>query len=224
MKSLANPRKHILLMTATITPHNAPNLVRTDPVARLKDYEAALRFYLDLIDCPLYGIVFVENSDSDVTTLRKLVANRGLADRVEFLCNYGVHHYSEESPSIRRIQAARLRHDGLADCEGSWAGACGLENHRTVHCKKPAIGYRWRPGFFRCICRHEEQPHALDGHAPDGLDQRRIRSLISRRRRRPGLKNARNHDARIRAQTSSWRTLGSAISPRTASRWYPRFG
>ena len=95
VKSLANPRKHILLMTATITPHNAPNLVRTDPVARLKDYEAALRFYLDLIDCPLYGIVFVENSDSDVTTLRKLVANRRLADRVEFLCNYGVHHYSE---------------------------------------------------------------------------------------------------------------------------------
>jgi hypothetical protein len=82
-------------MTATITPHNAPNLARTDPIARLKDYEAALSFYLDLIDRPLFGIVFVENSDSDVSTLRNLVAARGMADRVEFLCNYGVYHYSD---------------------------------------------------------------------------------------------------------------------------------
>lgn len=82
-------------MTATITPENAPELARTDPVARLKDYADALAFYLALIDRPLHGIVFVENSDSDVTTLRQLVAFRGLTDRVEFLCNYGVHRYSE---------------------------------------------------------------------------------------------------------------------------------
>src|SRR5271163_719669 len=93
--SLADPTKHILLMTATITPHNAPSLVRVDPAARLRDYETALGFYLSLIDCPLHGIVFAENSDSDVTTLRQLVAAAGLTDRLEFLCNYGVHHYSE---------------------------------------------------------------------------------------------------------------------------------
>jgi hypothetical protein len=83
-------------MTATITPHNARNLARTDPVARLQDYYEALGFYLALIDRPLHGIVFVENSDSDVTTLRQLVASRGLTGRVEFLCNYGVHLYSEK--------------------------------------------------------------------------------------------------------------------------------
>jgi len=83
-------------MTATITPHNARNLARTDPVARLHDYNEALSFYLGLIDRPLHGIVFVENSDSDVTTLRQLVASRGLTGRVEFLCNYGVHLYSEK--------------------------------------------------------------------------------------------------------------------------------
>lgn len=83
-------------MTATITPHNARNLARTDPVARLQDYKEALGFYLGLIDRPLHGIVFVENSDSDVTTLRQLVAARGLSGRVEFLCNYGVHLYSEK--------------------------------------------------------------------------------------------------------------------------------
>ena len=92
---LENEVRHILLMTATITPDNAPELARTDPIARLKDYVDALTFYLTLIDRPLHGIVFVENSDSDVTTLRQLVALRGLTDRVEFLCNYGVHRYSE---------------------------------------------------------------------------------------------------------------------------------
>ncbi len=91
-----SPTKHILLMTATITPHHARNLARTDPVARLKDYDDALGFYLGLIDRPLHGIVFVENSDSDVTTLRELVASRGLTERVEFLCNYGVHLYAEK--------------------------------------------------------------------------------------------------------------------------------
>jgi hypothetical protein len=90
------PIRHILLMTATITPQNAPNLARIDPAMRLKDYESALGFYLGLIDRPLHGIVFVENSDSDVTTLRRLVASRGLTERVEFLCNYGVHLYSEK--------------------------------------------------------------------------------------------------------------------------------
>ncbi len=92
----SSPIKHILLMTATITPDNARNLARTDPATRLKDYDEALGFYLGLIDRPLHGIVFVENSDSDVTTLRQLVASRGLTDRVEFLCNYGVHLYSEK--------------------------------------------------------------------------------------------------------------------------------
>jgi hypothetical protein len=91
-----SPTRHILLMTATITPHNARNLARTDPIARLQDYHQALDFYLGLIDRPLHGIVFVENSDSDVTTLRQLVASRGLTGRVEFLCNYGVHLYSEK--------------------------------------------------------------------------------------------------------------------------------
>lgn len=82
-------------MTSTITPDSAPQLARTDPVARLKDYEEALRFYLSLIDRPLFGVVFVENSDSDVSTLRQMVASQGLTDRVEFLCNYGIHRYSE---------------------------------------------------------------------------------------------------------------------------------
>jgi hypothetical protein len=93
---LSDCTKHILLMTATITPNNARNLLRTDPTSRLKDYVGALDFYLTLIDQPLHKIVFVENSDSDVTSLRQLVASRGRIGRVEFLCNYGTHLYSEK--------------------------------------------------------------------------------------------------------------------------------
>jgi hypothetical protein len=95
MSSIEKPT-HILLMTATITPKDSPNLVRTDPVARLKDYERALDFYLNFIDRPLHSVIFVENSDSDVTSLRNMVEARNLTKRVEFLCNYGLHRYSEQ--------------------------------------------------------------------------------------------------------------------------------
>jgi hypothetical protein len=91
-------------MTSTITPQNARNLTRSDPVDRLHDYHEALSFYLGLIDRPLHGIVFVENSDSDVTTLKQLVASRGLGGRVEFLCNYGVHLYTEEGRAYGELK------------------------------------------------------------------------------------------------------------------------
>jgi hypothetical protein len=88
-------KRHILLLTATITPGNAPELARADPVARLHDYEASLRYYLTMIDNPLHGIVFVENSNSDVTSLRQSADKAGLTNRVEFLCNYGSFTYAE---------------------------------------------------------------------------------------------------------------------------------
>jgi len=88
--------QQILLMTATITPNNARNLLRTDPVVRFGDYYRALEFYLRLLGQPLAGIVFVENSSSDVAKLRHLVTSHGLSDRVEFVCNYGSYLYSEQ--------------------------------------------------------------------------------------------------------------------------------
>jgi hypothetical protein len=93
---VASHRKHLLLMTATITPGNALDLARVDPSARLMDYVQALTFYLTLINHPLDGIVFVENSDSDVSILRQVVEQQGQAHRVEFLCNYGHVTYAEK--------------------------------------------------------------------------------------------------------------------------------
>ncbi len=175
-----SPTKHILLMTATITPHNARNLARTDPVARLQDYDEALGFYLGLIDRPLHGIVFVENSDSDVTTLRQLVASRGLSGRVEFLCNYGVHLYSEKGRAHGEFKL--LDYAMTASIMVIEAGV----NHVVWKITGPIYGEesglddRQCPARLRRVRGHEGPPQALDGHAPDGLDFNRIRPHFSR--------------------------------------------
>lgn len=87
----------ILLITATVTPPPAATkLGRIDPKARLADYEDALAFYLDrLADGVFDSIVFVENSASDVDSLKALVIRAGLTERVEFVSFYGLDYPSE---------------------------------------------------------------------------------------------------------------------------------
>src|SRR5438270_12677650 len=64
-----------ILLTATISPPaNAVKLARTDPKARLRDYLQALEFYQGLHAQVVGRIVFVENSDSDLSYLRQLAA------------------------------------------------------------------------------------------------------------------------------------------------------
>ena len=82
-------RTNILLMTATITPDNSPELARVDPGLRLDDYAQALSFYIDQLGRGIDGIVFVENSDSDVSTLVMIAKRAGAGDRVEFIAKYG---------------------------------------------------------------------------------------------------------------------------------------
>lgn len=78
-------------MTATITPPaGAPQLVRTDPADRLRDYDAALTFYLGLIGRGLDRILFVENSASDLTALRERCEKLGHAGAVEFISFQGL--------------------------------------------------------------------------------------------------------------------------------------
>ena len=84
---------NILLMSATVTPRDSPELARTDPALRLADYAAALDFYIPKLDDVLDGIVFVENSDSDISSLRTLAERHGAVDRVEFIARYGIHSY-----------------------------------------------------------------------------------------------------------------------------------
>lgn len=84
------PRQPTLLMTATITPPSiVTNLSRTDPRQRLQDYKAALQFYLDLPKEVLPRILFVENSNSDVSELRNMAA-RYTEKETEFVTFYGL--------------------------------------------------------------------------------------------------------------------------------------
>lgn len=78
--------RNILLLSATITPKvGVPNLKRTDPSSRLQDYERSLQFYLSLLNQCCDGIIFAENSNSDISKLQKLVQEANLSDQVEFV-------------------------------------------------------------------------------------------------------------------------------------------
>jgi len=84
-------RRNILLLTATIAPKpGVPNLKRVDPTIRLQDYKVALDFYLSLIHQCCDGIVFAENSNSDISELQELVDKRGMTQQVEFISVAGL--------------------------------------------------------------------------------------------------------------------------------------
>jgi hypothetical protein len=74
-----------LLMTATITPPPGVVTARADPALRLEDYRQALAFNIGMIGRGVDRIVFVDNSDSDLSTLRQVAGSAGHADRCEFL-------------------------------------------------------------------------------------------------------------------------------------------
>ena len=65
--------KNIILLTATIRPM-ADNFstARCDPGVRRRDYEQALRFYLGLGTGVVDGILFLENSDADLSSLEAI--------------------------------------------------------------------------------------------------------------------------------------------------------
>lgn len=87
-----------LLLTATVAPPpNARLLARVDPEIRMLDYVWALEFYLNLPNDVIRRIVFVENSNADLTRLRRL-ADRHPQKQVEFVSFFGLDY----SPSFGR--------------------------------------------------------------------------------------------------------------------------
>ena len=86
-------------MTATITPKpDAFSLARRDPRDRLRDYELALQFYLEVLSQGFVdGIVFAENSNSDVTSLVRMTEAANQTERVEFFACYGLDYPQEYS-------------------------------------------------------------------------------------------------------------------------------
>ena len=85
----------MLVLTATITPPDGvPNLKRNDPVLRRKDYIDALRFYLEMPTHVIDRIVFIENSQSDLSDLRELVARESGGKTIEFVSFAGLDYPS----------------------------------------------------------------------------------------------------------------------------------
>ena len=83
--SKAPQQRNILIMTATITPpFGVSGLQRTDPLLRLEDYCAALRYYCRFLGGCIDAIVFAENSSSDMTSLERVAAET-VDGTVEFL-------------------------------------------------------------------------------------------------------------------------------------------
>lgn len=82
-----------LLLTATITPPaGVPGLRRTDPRQRLDDYCRALDFYCRLPEACINRIVFIENSDTDLSPLHHVARQARALDRVMFIGFYGLDH------------------------------------------------------------------------------------------------------------------------------------
>lgn len=93
---MANTKANLLILTATITPPpDAAQLARTDPNIRLNDYRKALEFYLScLADGKISGLVFAENSASDISELQNLCREYDVIEQTEFISFAGLDYPS----------------------------------------------------------------------------------------------------------------------------------
>ena len=83
-----------LVMTATITPP-ADAVERADPAVRLGDYKSALVYYLQLPNSVIDRIVFIENSDSDLSSIVEMTETIEHDKDVEFISFQGNDHSPE---------------------------------------------------------------------------------------------------------------------------------
>jgi hypothetical protein len=94
---MATNKPVVLLLTATISPPaNCPDLQRKDPQVRLADYKEALLFYLSRSNKLIDRIIFVENSDSDLTPLSDAANAFQHGKRIEFLSFEGGNKFPPE--------------------------------------------------------------------------------------------------------------------------------
>ena len=111
-------RKNILILTATITPNaGVPNLMRSNPAQRLKDYEFALRFYIDQVGSGIDSIVFAENSASDLSSLRSIAAASPHTESISFLSSYALDYPPEFDRGYGELMLLDRVMDALAFTE-----------------------------------------------------------------------------------------------------------
>lgn len=88
---MQNP--YVLVMTSCIDPGpNSHKLPRADPLLRLGDYQAALRFWLHLPEPRISSIVYVDNSGFSLDSLKEVAERENPFSRtVEFITSSDNH-------------------------------------------------------------------------------------------------------------------------------------
>ena len=136
-------------MTATITPKSGAFLLaRTDPELRRRDYEKALCHYLRPVSAGIFDLlVFAENSDSDLGSLRTLVQEARLTENVEFLTLYGLDYPHEFLLLDRVMESALMRAQSPESIVWKVTGRYRVVNIEQLVRKRP-------PSFdLYCNCR-----------------------------------------------------------------------
>jgi len=83
MSTLKKP--NVILMSATITPSkDMPGSTRMDPAIRMNDYIEALKYYESVAPAVVDRIVFLENSDTDLSPLKNALQRKSYKN-VEFI-------------------------------------------------------------------------------------------------------------------------------------------
>jgi len=164
-----------LLITATIEPPaGAPFLTRSDIAVRMDDYLQAFRLYIRVDDDAIDRIVFVDNSNADLSPFERVAAEADVSKDVELISyqgrDYGAQGRSvaetcliDHALSASRILAAlgedelfwkvtgRLRVTNLAQLVASTPPDCGLyvDFRRYRHDWVDTRIFAAAPGTFR---------------------------------------------------------------------------
>jgi hypothetical protein len=110
--------RYLLTMTACVDPSQGQyRLKRSDPSIRLQDYKTALRYWLNLPDKRVQDILFIENSNYPLDSLKEIAEQENpLKKHVEFIsldCNWypqgGHYGYAELRMLDLGLQQSKLR-------------------------------------------------------------------------------------------------------------------
>ncbi len=150
---------NVLLLTATVSPPSGvPQLKRVDPQQRLADYCLALSFYCRISPTVVDRIVFIENSEYDLTPLRAVAARAGAGDRVEFVSFNGLDHpagYGRGYGEFKLLDYAMDHSRFLAECAPDDHLWKATGRYRVVNLKTMI---RTAPATYDLYCDARDKP------------------------------------------------------------------
>lgn len=148
MKPDQSSTGNTVLLTATITPPpGATHLARIDPEIRLGDYRKAFDFYCGALAAGVIDqLIFAENSESDIGSLRDIAEKHGVTAKTEFITHPGLDYPPEygrgygEFMLVNRAMASSLLIRRLPADAPIWkiTGRYILKNIAEIIATRPA--------------------------------------------------------------------------------------